>query len=65
MMYRLRWSSYGLVEVRRQWVGLMVSLGDSCLSDAGNFMLSLELRSLRNSDVTVIGASQPVNMDSH
>lgn len=38
-----------------------LSLYSRADSETGNFMLSLELRSLRNPELVVIGSSQPVS----
>lgn len=51
---------FDLVEGMRQWVSSSNVWTCGADQKQGNFMLSLELRSLRNSDSTVIGASQPV-----
>lgn len=71
MMFRSRWSLCGLREAPRRWVSdlqtrsnlLATSGWNKSLANAmrtGNFMLSLELRSLRNTDLAIITAAQPV-----
>ena len=61
MIFRWRWSSSGLRGVTKRWVSYHRLPVLASVNGTGNFMLSLQLRSARDSDLIVLGASQPVS----
>jgi len=61
MMFKSRWSWSDLLGVLKRLVSRVNPSTGSRLMQEGNFMLAVELRSFRNPQLTVIGASQPVS----